>query len=178
MWVYVYSLAVSNSLEKKNTLCLLSRGRGGLFSAPFASAMMEAATCTTATHGSPYRLCVNGHGHGPFSVGGLGTLSSQTSDTLSSRTSVSSSFYSSSGFSDTDDWEEDDEEGDSSGSGGGTNGEEYRRRLSEESRQRLMRKLDSVRFNPKHHVRRIVPVAYGSSIDGKQPLDLGEVHCS
>ena len=113
--------------------------------------------------------------------GRYGTLSSQTSETLSSRTSVSSSFYSSSGFSDGEDWEL--EEAESGGSGSpGSNGEDlissesYRRRLSEESRRRLVRKLDSIRCNPNHYVRRIVPVSDGSSGDGAVPTDPREVY--
>ena len=113
-----------------------------------------------------------------------GTLSSQASDTLSSRASVSSSFYSSSGFSDDEDWEEDvdGEAGETSGGSLGSNGEDcssstdsYRRRLSEESRKRLVRKLDSIRCNPNHYVRRIVPV---SNINGGAPLDPREVGIS
>lgn len=84
-----------------------------------------------------------------------------TSDTLSSRTSTCSSFYSS-GYSD-DDWDDD------SGSGDEIN--EYRHRLSQESRKRMIRKLDSLRYNPNHHMRRIVPVGDSSTVDG------GEVSC-
>ena len=93
-------------------------------------------------------------------------------DSLSSRTSGCSSYYSS--FSD-DEWEDV-----SGGSGSGSNGEEiimesYQRRLSEESRKRLIRKLDSVRHNPNHHMRRIVPVGDRSSIDGGVPSYAQEV---
>ena len=97
-------------------------------------------------------------------------LYTSTSDTLSSRTSAYSTSSYCSSFSD-DDW---------SGSGSGSNGEDvimdsYQRRLSEESRKRLMRKLDSVRYNPNHHMRRIVPVGDRSSIDGSMPADALEV---
>lgn len=121
-------------------------------------------------------LCVAANGSSRH-----GTLSSQASDTLSSRASVSSSFYSSSGFSDDEDWEED-VDGETSGGSLGSNGEDcssstdsYRRRLSEESRKRLVRKLDSIRCNPNHYVRRIVPV---SNINGGAPLDPREVGIS
>ena len=106
-----------------------------------------------------------------------GTLSSQTSDTLSSCASVSSSFYSSSGFSDDEDWEVEEEE--SGGSGEDlscSSSESYRRRLSEESRKRLVRKLDSIRCNPNHYVRRIVPVSDRSGIGGGHPVDPREVY--
>lgn len=87
-----------------------------------------------------------------------------TSDTLSSRTSTCSSFYSS-GYSD-DDWDDD--------SGSGDEIQEYRRRLSQECRKRMIKKLDSLRYNPNHHMRRIVPVGDGSTVDGG---DLLEVSC-
>lgn len=87
-----------------------------------------------------------------------------TSDTLSSRASTCSSFYSS-GYSD-DEWDDD--------SGSGEEIMEYRRRLSEESRKRMIKKLDSLRYNPNHHMRRIVPVGDGSTVDGG---DLLEVKC-
>ena len=101
-------------------------------------------------------------------------LYTSTSDTLSSRTSAYSTSSYCSSFSD-DDWD------DRSGSGSGSNGEDvimdtYQRRLSEESRKRLMRKLDSVRYNPNHHMRRIVPVGDRCSIDGSMPTDAFEVY--
>ena len=106
-------------------------------------------------------------------VSANGTLSSQTSE--SSRTSISSSFYSS-GYSD-DEWDMD-FDGSGSGTSPGSNGEEimdsYRRRLSEESRKRLMRRLESMRY-PNHHTRRMVQVADRSSIDGGVPADPNEV---
>lgn len=89
-----------------------------------------------------------------------------TSDTLSSRTSTCS-FYSSYSYSD-DEW---DEASDSGSSGDDIMGS-YKRRLSEESRKRLMRKLNSVRYNPNHHMRRVVPVGDRSSIDGGVPNPL------
>ena len=45
----------------------------------------------------------------------------------------------------------------------------YRVRVSEESRQRTIKKLDSLRYNPRHHMRRVVPVGDRSSIDGNVP---------
>ena len=80
-------------------------------------------------------------------------LSSQTSDTLSSRTS---SFYSS-GYSE-DEW--DDEGSASSGGSIGSNGgeeimESYVRRLSEESRKKLIKRLESLKYNPNHRMHRI-----------------------
>lgn len=85
-----------------------------------------------------------------------------TSDTLSSRTSTCSSFYSS-GYSDNE-WDDD--------SGSGDEIMEYRRRLSEESRKRMIKKLDSLRYNPNHHMRRIVPVGDGSTVDGCELLEV------
>ena len=100
-------------------------------------------------------------------------LYTSTSDSLSSRTSAYSTGSFCSSFSE-DEWDN------RSGSGSGSNGEDvimdsYQHRLSQESRTRLIKKLDSVRYNPNHHMRRVVPVGDRSSIDGGSLTDALEV---